>query len=324
MKFRLIQIGLILTLILSCSEERKGRVLYLAHNLPQTHPVHKGILHLKSSLEDVSGGKMTVRIFPDGQLGSEREVLELLQIGSIAVTKVSAATLSNFVPEYHVLGIPYIFRDEAHKFRVLEGEIGQSILEKGSRYLLRGLCYYDAGSRSFFTRTRAIRTPQDLKGMKIRVMNNQMSVNMVNALGGSGTPMAYSELYTAIQQGVVDGAENNAPSFVKSNQYEVCKYYTLDEHSAVPDVLVISSNYWDRLSDEEKEWLELAARESAEQQKIFWRESVEESMQIIREHGIEIIHPDKSLFAEKTTAVSRDFLEEFPEMKELVKQIKSQ
>ena len=155
-------------------------------------------------------------------------------------------------------------------------------------------------------------------------MNNQMSVNMVNALGGSGTPMAYSELYTAIQQGVVDGAENNAPSFVKSNQYEVCKYYTLDEHSAVPDVLVISSNYWDRLSDEEKEWLELAAKESAEQQKIFWRESVEESMQIVRERGIEIIHPDKSLFAEKTTAVSRDFLEEFPEMKELVKQIKSQ
>ncbi len=324
MKTWVVHMALILGMILSCSEEKEGRVLYLAHNLPQTHPVHKGILHLKSSLEEASGGKMTVKIFPDGQLGSEREVLELLQIGSIAVTKVSAATLSNFVPEYHVLGIPYIFRDEDHKFRVLEGEIGLSILEKGSRYLLRGLCYYDAGSRSFFTRTRAIRSPQDLKGMKIRVMNNQMSTNMVNALGGSGTPMAYSELYTAIQQGVVDGAENNAPSFVKSNQYEVCKYYTLDEHSAVPDVLVISSTYWNKLSEEEKKWLKHAARESARLQKIYWRESVEESMRTIREHGIEIIRPDKSLFAERTEVVSRQFLEEFPEMKELVDQIKSQ
>ena len=308
----------------SCSKESEVRVLYLAHNLPQTHPVHKGILSLKSSLENNSGGKMTVRIFPDGQLGSEREVLELLQIGSIAITKVSAATLSNFVPEYHVLGIPYIFRDEEHKFRVLEGEIGQSILEKGSRYLLRGLCYYDAGSRSFFTRTKAIRTPDDLKGMKIRVMNNQMSINMVSALGGSGTPMAYSELYTAIQQGVVDGAENNAPSFVESNQYEVCKYYTLDEHSAVPDVLVISSTYWDRLSEDEKVWLQRAASESAQKQKAFWKESVEESMRVVRDHGIEIIIPDKSLFAKGSESVAREFLEDFPEMNQLVTQIKSE
>ena len=308
----------------SCSKESEVRVLYLAHNLPQTHPVHKGILSLKSSLENNSGGKMTVRIFPDGQLGSEREVLELLQIGSIAITKVSAATLSNFVPEYHVLGIPYIFRDEEHKFRVLEGEIGQSILEKGSRYLLRGLCYYDAGSRSFFTRTKAIRTPDDLKGMKIRVMNNQMSINMVSALGGSGTPMAYSELYTAIQQGVVDGAENNAPSFVESNQYEVCKYYTLDEHSAVPDVLVISSTYWDELSEDEKVWLQRAASESAQKQKAFWKESVEESMRVVRDHGIEIIIPDKSLFAKGSESVAREFLEDFPEMNQLVTQIKSE
>ncbi len=324
MKPWLIYSVFLLTMILSCGEEKEGRVLYLAHNLPQSHPVHKGILHLQSTLEKVSGGEMTVKIFPDGQLGSEREVLELLQIGSIAITKVSAATLSNFVPEYHVLGIPYIFRDEAHKFRVLEGDIGLSILEKGSRYLLRGLCYYDAGSRSFFTRDKAIRTPEDLEGMKIRVMNNQMSINMVNALGGSGTPMAYSELYTAIQQGVVDGAENNPPSFVKSNQYEVCKYYTLDEHSAVPDVLVISSTYWDRLSEQERSWLQLAADESAREQKVYWRESVEESMAVIREHGIEIILPDKSLFAERTESVSREFLEEFPEMKDLVAQIKSQ
>ena len=228
--------------------------MYLAHNLSQTHPVHKGILEFQQALEKNSQGTLKVKIFPDGQLGSEREVLELLQIGSVAATKVSAATLSNFVPEYHLLGIPYLFRDKQHLFDVLEGPVGKSILEKGSKFWLRGLCYYDAGSRSFYTRETAIRTPDDLKGLKIRVMNNQMAINMVNSLGASATPLSYSELYTAMQQGVVDGAENNPPSFVSSNHYELSKYYTLDQHSYVPDVLLIGTKYWNKLSEDRKNY----------------------------------------------------------------------
>ena len=253
----------------SCKKESDTKVLYLAHSLPQAHPVHKGILVFKKALERNSGGTLNVKVFPDAQLGSEREVLELLQIGSVAATKVSAATLSNFVPEYHVLGIPYLFRDKQHQFDVLEGDIGKTILEKGSKFWLRGLCYYDAGSRSFYTSNRAIRTPEDLKGLKIRVMNNQMAINMVNSMGGSATPLAYGELYTAIQQGVVDGAENNPPSFVSSNHYEISKYYTLDQHSSVPDVLLIGTKYWNKLSEEEKKWVQDAADESAQAQKIF-------------------------------------------------------
>ena len=148
MKAKLV-ILILLFLLESCDRANKPQVLYLAHNMPQTHPVHQGIVTLQKSLEKKSGGSLTIKVFSDGQLGSEREVLELLQIGSIAITKVSAATLSNFVPEYHILGIPFLFRDEEHKFDVLEGHIGQTILEKGSRYWLRGLCFYDAGSRSF-------------------------------------------------------------------------------------------------------------------------------------------------------------------------------
>lgn len=324
MKCKLILIVILFSSISSCKKADQSKVLYLGHSLPQSHPVHKGILMFQKTLEIKSNGTLTVQIFPDAQLGSEREVLELLQIGSVAATKVSAATLSNFVPEYHLLGIPYLFRDKQHQFDVLEGEIGKSILEKGSKFWLRGLCYYDAGSRSFYTSEKAIRVPSDLKGLKIRVMNNQMAINMVNSMGGSATPLSYSELYTAIQQGVVDGAENNPPSFVSSNHYEISKYYTLDQHSSVPDVLLIGTKYWDKLSDEEKIWVQEAADESSQAQKVFWNESVVESMRIAKESGVEIIIPEKSLFAEKSKSVVENFVKEFPEMESIVNQIKKQ
>ena len=323
MRNKIIIILLFIISVTSCKKVSENKVLYLAHSLPQTHPVHKGILSFQKTLEEKSGGTLKIKIFPDGQLGSEREVLELLQIGSVAVTKVSAATLANFVPEYSVLGIPYLFRDKAHYFDVLEGDIGKSILEKGSKYWLRGLCYYDAGSRSFYTKDKAIRTPEDLKGLKIRVMNNQMAINMVNALGGSATPMAYGELYTAIQQGVVDGAENNPPSFVSSNHYEVSKYYTIDQHSSIPDVLIISTKYWDKLSKQEKLWLQEAADESAQAEKKFWKDAVEESMKKAKEAGVEIIFPEKSLFANKAKSVLEEFKKSNPSMELLVNQIQA-
>ncbi len=323
MKYKIILIVILFIGISSCKKEGETKMLYLAHSLPQSHPVHKGILKFQKVLEEKSEGILKIKIFPDGQLGSEREVLELLQIGSVAATKVSAATLSNFVPEYHILGIPYLFRNKEHQFNVLEGPIGKSILEKGSKFWLRGLCYYDAGSRSFYTSKKAIRTPEDLKGLKIRVMNNQMAINMVNSMGGSATPLSYSELYTAIQQGVVDGAENNPPSFVSSNHYEISKYYTLDQHSSVPDVLLIGTKYWDRLSEQEKIWVQEAADESSQAQKVFWNESVEESMKVAKEYGVEVIIPDKSLFAEKSKSVIEEFVVEYPEMASIVNQIKN-
>jgi len=324
MKFKLILIAIFFTSLFSCKKNEGVKVLYLGHALPQSHPVHKGILMFQKELKERSGGALVVKIFPDGQLGSEREILELLQIGSVAITKVSAATLSNFVPEYHVFGVPYLFRDKQHQFDVLEGDIGKSILEKGSKFWLRGLCYYDAGSRSFYTSKKAIRKPEDLDGLKMRVMNNQMAINMVNTLGGSATPMAYGELYTALQQGVVDGAENNPPSFVSSNHFEVSKYYTLDQHSSLPDVLLIGTKYWDKLSAIEKEWIQAAALESSEAQKRFWKVSVDESMEIAKQAGVEIIIPDKSIFENKSKPVIETFLEERPEMTDLIKQIRNQ
>ncbi|WP_299105506.1 TRAP transporter substrate-binding protein [uncultured Winogradskyella sp.] len=323
MRFKIILLAILFISLASCKKTEGPKVLYLGHTLPQTHPVHKGMLEFQKALEKKSNGTLKVKIFPDGQLGSERELLELLQIGSVAATKVSAATLSNFVPEYNILGIPYLFRNKAHQFNVLEGPIGKSILEKGSKFWLRGLCYYDAGSRSFYTSKKAIRTPEDLKGLKIRVQNNQMAINMVNSMGGDATPLSYGELYTAIQQGVVDGAENNPPSFVSSNHYEISKYYTIDEHSSVPDVLLIGTKYWEKLSKEEKAWVQEAANESAQAQKAFWRASVEESMKVVKDWGVEIIIPEKSLFAEKSKSVVEEFVKKYPEMSKIVNEIKN-
>ncbi|MFZ1750422.1 MAG: TRAP transporter substrate-binding protein [Saprospiraceae bacterium] len=320
-KFRYIFLWCMAMVIISGCQQASGhKTAYLAHNLPISHPVHKGMEVLAEELAKRSDGKFTIQIFPDGQLGAEREVLELLQIGSIAMTKVSSAAMANFAPEYKVFGLPYLFRDSSHFFNVLEGTIGQNILAGGSDYLLKGLCFYDAGSRSFYTKTKPVITPSDLKGMKIRVMNDQMSVDMVNAMGASATPMAYGELYTAIQQGVVDGAENNPPSFVTSRHYEVCKYYSLDEHSMLPDVLVIGIKYWNTLNDQEKEWLTTSAKISADAQKIFWADNVRESMKILKDAGVQIKVLDKQLFAEKASSVLQKFNED-PTMKKLVDSI---
>ena len=275
---------------------------------------------MQKSLDKKSGGKLQIKIFPDGQLGTEREVLELLQIGSVALTKVSAASMSNFAPEYQVCGIPYLFRDSEHLFDVLEGKVGQELLEGGVEYLLRGLCFYDAGSRSFYSKKRPVETPEDLNGMKIRVMNDQMSVDMVNTLGGSATPMAYGELYTALQQNVVDGAENNIPSFVTSNHYEVCKYYTFDEHTMVPDVVVVGTKFWNLLSDDEKEWLKSAASESVEKQKEYWQETVKENMEVLKKAKVKFIYPDKNLFLSKSRPVM-DRLMKDPKMKSIIEKI---
>lgn len=293
-----------------CKNDDTEKTLTFAHNLPIGHPVHKGVVAFKNHLEEISDGKLTLKIYANGQIGSEREVLELLQIGSIAMTKVSTAAMSNFVPEYRVLGLPYLFRDKAHLFKALEGEVGELLLKKGTTSWLRGLCYYDAGSRSFYTKSKFIEEPEDLNGMKIRVMSDKMSVAMVESLGGSPTPMSFGELYTALQQGVVDGAENNAPSFVTSRHFEICKYYSLDAHSYVPDVVLMSTKFLNRLTAEEQGWVFKAAKLSAQDQKKLWKSSEEESMEILKASGVKFITPNKAIFAKKTNSIKEEFIKD--------------
>jgi tripartite ATP-independent transporter DctP family solute receptor len=245
-----------------------------------------------------SGGKMRVDIYPGGQLGQERDLIELLQIGSLAMTKVSTAPLEAFVPEMKIFGIPYVFRDDVHRWKVLKGDVGKRLLLAGEDYFLRGMCYYDAGTRSFYTKDKPILSPADLEGLKIRVMKSITAVKMVKALGGSPTPIPWGELYTALQQGVVDGAENNAPSFYLSRHYEVCKFYSLDEHTGVPDILLMSTVVWQGLSDQEKKWLQAAVDESVEHQIVLWKKASEHALNEVQKAGVKVVYPDKRPFAE--------------------------
>jgi tripartite ATP-independent transporter DctP family solute receptor len=284
---------------ISCLGQSEKTELKLAHGLPTDHPVHEAMMFMAQRASELSEGKLTIDIYPAEQLGSEQQCVELLQIGSLAITKVSAAVMESFVEDYKVFGLPYIFRSKEHAFKVFDGEIGQDLLLSTADKRLRGLCYYDAGSRSFYTIAKPIEHPDDLAGMKIRVMNSVTAVGMVRALGGSATPISWGELYTALQSGVVDGAENNPPSLYTSRHYEVCKYYSLDEHTTIPDVLVISQVIWDKLSDQEKEWIQQAADESAVLQRKLWAESEEESMIEVQKAGVQINRPDKEPFIEK-------------------------
>ena len=298
---------LLLTIIFSCSNSSPIKTIKLAHGLDVNHPVHKAMVLMSKELEKKSAGKMKLEIYPNSQLGSERQCLELLQIGSLGMTKVSAAVMENFAPDMKVFGLPFLFKNKAHRFKILDGKIGKELLDGGTKYWLKGLGYYDAGSRSFYTKAKQVHSPEDLKGMKIRVMESATAMNMVKKLGGSPTPISSGELYTALQQGVVDGAENNPPTFYLSGQYEVCKYYSLDEHTAIPDVLIIGTQLWNKLTNQEQKWLQEATNVSVKYQRKLWEQSENEALIAVKKAGVEVVIPDKIKFTEKVKTMFDEY-----------------
>jgi tripartite ATP-independent transporter DctP family solute receptor len=261
------------------------------------------MLKMGERLQQLSGGTMAIELYPSGQLGSERELIELLQIGSLAMTKVSASPLEGFVPTMKLFNIPYLFRDQEHFFKVLDSDIGRDILASLKPAQLLGLGYYDAGSRSFYTTKKPVLTPADLASVKIRVQESQAAMAMIRALGGNPTPISWGELYTALQQGVVDGAENNPPSFYLSRHYEVAPYYILDEHTSVPDVILISRYVWERLSDQQQAWLQQAVDESVDFQRAQWQLDTEAALAAVQEAGVQVISADKSEFQRQVSGL---------------------
>lgn len=293
----------LLAILGSCDKITKTKTIKLAHGLDVNHSVHKAMVKMGEDLFERSGGKLKIDIYPSQQLGTERECIELLQIGSLGMTKVSVGVMENFAPKMKIFGLPFLFRDREHSFGILDGPIGQQLLDDGINYWIKGLAYYDAGSRSFYTKEKPINSPEDLKGLKIRVMESVTAVDMVNGLGGSATPISWGELYTSLQQGVVDGAENNPPSFYLSRHYEVCKYYSLDEHTVLPDVLIIGTQLWNKLSEQEKAWIQKAADNSVVYQRKLWAIAEEEALSEVQKAGVQIIRPDKRLFSEKVQGI---------------------
>jgi len=223
------------------------------------------------------------------------------------MTKVSASPMEGFVPAFKIFSLPYVFNSDEHFWHALESKVGRDLLTRGEEVRLRGLAYYDAGSRSFYTIDKPVQTPDDLRGLKIRVQQSITSVAMINALGGSGTPVDWGELYTALQQGVVDGAENNPPSFYLSKHYEVARYLSLDEHTYVPDILLISRPIWNHLSPRQQGWLQQAADDSSRYQRKLWQEETQRALQALAADGVTIIHPDKAAFRDKVQPMLAEF-----------------
>jgi tripartite ATP-independent transporter DctP family solute receptor len=295
------------------------KVLKLGHGLDTAHPVHKAVEAMKQRLEELSAGAVTIDIYPSAVLGAEVQSIEQLQNGSLAMTCQSVAAMENFIPVMSVFSLPYVFRSGDHYWKVLNGEIGQDLLARGERKLLHGLCYYDAGSRNFYTKSRPIKTPDDLKGMKIRVMNNKTSMDMVKAMGGAPTPIAWGELYSALAQGTVDGAENNPPSYTSNKHYEVCKHFSLDGHTRVPDMLMMSTKVWSTLTPEVQAWVRQAAIESSTYQRKLWQEETLAALQKAKAEGVTVYDVDVAAFAAKVAPMVNEV--ENAEVRDLLKRI---
>lgn len=233
--------------------------LKISHNNDKTHPVHLSMQHMADEVKQLTNGEVVIRIYPNSQLGSQRESMELLQAGSLDMAKSNASEMEAFEISYGAFNLPYLFQDREHYYRVLaDQEVGQKILQNSKDKGFIGLTYYDGGARSFYA-NKPIKSPEDLKGMKIRVQPSPTAVEMIKLMGASPTPLAYGELYTALQQKVVDGAENNETALTLARHGEVAKYFSEDEHTMIPDVLLISLKSWNKLTPEQQKILKQAA-----------------------------------------------------------------
>lgn len=271
-------------------------VIKLAHGLEESHPVHKAMLFMSKRVEELTDGQAMLDVYGGGVLGNETDCLEQVQKGELAMTKVSIAVLEAFLPNMKVFSVPYLFRDAEHFWNTLTGPIGDRMLEAGVENRFRGLCYYDSGDRNFYTTKKAVRTVEDVKGMKVRVLNSRTAIDMIRAMGGSPCPISWGELYTALSQGTVDAAENNPPSFITSRHYEVCKYFIFTRHQRIPDMLIINTAAWDKLPPNVQAAMNQAAKESETFQRELWIETTESSLTKARESGVEIIEPDMESF----------------------------
>jgi tripartite ATP-independent transporter DctP family solute receptor len=313
-------IGTALSLSVSTSAV-SATILKLSHNQSRDYAVHKAMDSMAKEVRELTNGEVLIRIYPDAQLGTQRESMELMQNGALDIVKTSAAELETFAPAYAAFSLPYLFRNKSHYYNVRKG-IGEEILASSRDSGFIGLTYYDAGARSFYA-SKPINTPEDLKGLKIRVQPSPSAISMVKTLGGNATPLDYGELYTALQQGVVDAAENNIPSYSSSRHSEVSKFFSLDEHTMVPDVLVISNKAYDSLSEENRIALKKAANNSMELMKKLWAESEVTERAKAEKLGVTFITPNKQAFVDAVQPMYEALNTTNPELAEIVNRIKA-
>jgi tripartite ATP-independent transporter DctP family solute receptor len=274
---------------------------------PAGYPTVAAVESLGKKLEAATNGRLSVQMFAAMQLGGEKEAIEQAQVGAIQLARVSVGTLGPVIDELNVFNLPFLFRNTAHMQKVIDGDIGTELLDKvtnNDKAGLIGLCWMDAGARSIYTIKKPVHTIADLKGLKIRVIGNPMFVDMMNALGGNGVAMGYDQVFSALQTGVVDGAENNPPSYVFDNHYTVAKFYTLTQHLIVPEMLVFSRKTWDTLSKDDQALIRKFSREAQLEERDLWNKYETAAMEKAKAAGCQIIDiADKKPFQDAVKPV---------------------
>lgn len=278
-----------LLLVVSCSALADETFnLKLGHNLAEDHAVHISLTAFAADVAEKSAGTINIQIFPNGTLGSESDMISQVQFGMLDMAKVSASTLGNYNKLYNAYSVPYVFDNQEHYYSVMDGEIANELYmaTEGDGFI--GLTWLDSGSRSFYTKDKAIRVPSDLKGLKIRTMDSQMAIDMMSNLGGSATVMGYSDIYTGLQQGVIDGAENNVTAL--RDHGDVAKFYSFDEHTRIPDIVVLSADVWNSMSDAQKDVLKTCAAAATNEYKTAWKAFEDEVLaNAVNNNGVELV-----------------------------------
>jgi tripartite ATP-independent transporter DctP family solute receptor len=289
------------------------------------YPTVEAVENIGRKMSKATNGRVTVQMYPSMQLGGEKEAIEQAQVGAIAFARVSVGPMGAVVDELNVFNLPYVFRDTAHAQKVMDGPIGQELLDKvtNSGRGLVGLCWMDAGARSFYNTQHPLKTMADLKGLKFRVMGNPMFVEMANSMGGNGVAMGYNQVFNALQTGVIDGAENNPPSFVFDNHYQVAKYYTIDEHLIVPELLVMSKKVYDQLTPKEQELLRKYAREAQLEERKLWEANEKKAMDKAKASGVQIVHISADAKKELQAAVKPVWDKYGPKYADMIKRIQA-
>jgi tripartite ATP-independent transporter DctP family solute receptor len=294
---------------------------------PEGYPTVAAVESLGKKLAAATNGRLSVAMYPSMQLGGEKEAIEQAQVGAIALARVSVGTLGPVVDDLNVFNMPYVFRNTEHMQKVIDGAIGQELLDKvtNSGKGLVGLCWMDAGARNFYDTKKPIKTLADLKGMKIRVMGNPMFVDMANSMGANGVPMGYDQVFSSLQTGVVDGAENNPPSFVFDNHYQVAKFYTVDEHLIVPEMLVMSKKIWDSLSKDDQALVVKFSKEAQQEERKLWDTYEKQAMDKAKAAGIQIIpvsDSDKKAFQDAVKPVWDKYGPKYAAMIKRIQEVK--
>ncbi len=310
---------LVLTLILtSCGSSKADQkiIIRVGHNQSQNHPTHKGLLAFEKYIEENLGDKYDVQVYPSELLGSQTDMVQLTQTGAIDFCVASNAILETFNDVFEIFNLPYLFASEESYNHVMDDtSITDPIYNSTAEGGFVGVTWLTAGSRSFYTKDRPIESPDDLKGLKIRVQQSPTNVKMMDMFGSSASPMGFGEVYTSLQSGIIDGAENNELALTENGHGEVCKYYSYDMHQMVPDIVIANKKFMDDLPEDEKKIFEEGFKILSETQRDAWNDSVAEAKKTSEEMGVNFIYPDQKPFAEKVAPLTQEVLDGNPKLK---------